>query len=63
MINEFHTNRMKKCIETSGGRIAFGGYVNLEKKHVQPTIIIEPSLDSEIMKDEIFGPIAPVFPF
>lgn len=54
---------MERLINTSGGKIAYGGHVNFEKKHVQPTIILEPKLDSELMTTEIFGPICPIFPF
>jgi len=40
-----------------------GGKVNLQAKYVEPTIILEPKEDSALMKDEIFGPIMPVYPF
>lgn len=30
-------------------------------KKLQPTLILNPSLDSGIMKEEIFGPLLPVF--
>lgn len=63
MINEFHTKRMQKIIETAGGETLLGGKVNLEARHCEPTIIFEPNLDAEIMTDEIFGPILPIIPF
>ncbi len=28
-----------------------------------PTVILEPSKDSSVMKDEIFGPILPVYTY
>ena len=34
-----------------------------EDKKLMPTIILEPSKDSAVMKDEIFGPILPVYPY
>lgn len=60
MINEFHTRRMDSMIKSHGGTIYYGGKVDVAKKYVQPTIIVEPKLDSEIMQDEIFGPLLPV---
>lgn len=32
-------------------------------KNLTPTVILNPSLDSDVMKDEIFGPIFPVFTY
>jgi len=63
MINDFHCNRVAKLIETAGGTIICGGKVNREVRHIEPTIILEPDLDSQLMKEEIFGPVMPVFPF
>ncbi|WP_289046110.1 aldehyde dehydrogenase [uncultured Olleya sp.] len=37
-----------------------GGQTNAKYLYIAPTIIDEPKLDSEVMKDEIFGPILPV---
>lgn len=61
MVNDLHFERMKRCIETSGGQVVYGGkQFNKETKHIEPTIIVNPSLDSEVMQDEIFGPIMPI---
>ena len=32
-------------------------------KNLTPTVILNPSLDSDLMKDEVFGPILPVFTY
>ena len=63
MINKFHTDRIKKLIDTCGGKIVCGGKVDVEKRHVQPTIILEPKLDSDLMQQEIFGCVLPVIPY
>ena len=63
MINEFHTDRMEKLIKTAGGKLICGGKVNKSIKYVEPTVILEPDMKSELMTDEIFGPILPVFPY
>jgi acyl-CoA reductase-like NAD-dependent aldehyde dehydrogenase len=40
-------------------RILFGGskYCDVDKKFIAPTIILNPPLDCDLMKEEIFGPI------
>ncbi|WOD43758.1 aldehyde dehydrogenase [Hwangdonia lutea] len=43
--------------------IAFGGDYNAEELYLAPTLIDEPPLDSEVMKDEIFGPILPILSY
>jgi len=63
MINTFHTERMQRLIKTAGGQVVMGGKVNLEAKYCDPTVIAEPDLKSELMTNEIFGPILPVIPF
>ncbi len=47
-------------MDTSKGEIVYGGKVNAEVKHIQPTIIINPANDSPLMNEEIFGPILPI---
>ncbi len=40
-----------------------GGKIDIDQKFVQPTIILNPRMDSLMMKEEIFGPILPVIEF
>lgn len=40
-----------------------GGQTNKETLYIAPTLIDEPALDSECMKDEIFGPILPLISY
>ena len=63
IVTDWHCDRLKSLIETSGGKIIFGGRVDREMKYVEPTIIDTPKPDSQIMKDEIFGPLLPVIGF
>ncbi len=44
-------------------KVIFGGQTNLENCYIAPTLIEENSLESEIMKDEIFGPILPILTY
>jgi aldehyde dehydrogenase (NAD+) len=59
IVNKNHFNRLLKCIE--GEQILFGGNVAVEKLSIMPTLINEPSQDSEVMTQEIFGPVLPIF--
>ena len=52
-----------KLIETSGGKIVLGGKANPGVKHIEPTIILNPSKDSQILEEEIFGPVLPILKY
>ncbi len=45
------------------GKIVCGGNSDRSKLYIEPTIMQDVSLDTAIMKDEIFGPILPVITF
>ena len=63
MVNDFHTERMERIIKTAGGKILCGGKVRRDIKYCEPTLILEPDKTSELMTDEIFGPVLPIFPY
>ncbi|MEO0493638.1 MAG: aldehyde dehydrogenase family protein [Actinomycetota bacterium] len=60
IVTERHAGRLAGLLDGHGGTIAFGGTVDVEGKHVEPTVIVDPDLDSPVMTEEIFGPILPV---
>jgi aldehyde dehydrogenase (NAD+) len=64
-LNEATVDRLQKLIETSGGEVLVGGLktINREERYISPTIIKKPRLDSDLMKEEIFGPILPIITF
>ena len=45
------------------GKVIFGGskFCDAKSRIVVPTIVFNPSLDTQVMTDEIFGPILPVY--
>ena len=43
-----------------GVTVVFGGKTNENDNYISPTIVDEPSLESNVMKGEIFGPILPI---
>ena len=58
IVNERNFNRLSVMLQNE--TIAIGGETNAKELYISPTVIDEPNLDSEVMKDEIFGPILPV---
>ncbi|GAB3791553.1 aldehyde dehydrogenase [Virgibacillus kimchii] len=61
IINEKHFNRLESYLNK--GTILHGGNVDREYLMIEPTIIDQVSWEDEIMQEEIFGPILPVFSF
>ncbi len=60
IVNERHTTRLQGLLADHGGTVVFGGGSDLDANHVEPTIIVDPDADSDLMRQEIFGPILPV---
>ncbi|WP_397362597.1 aldehyde dehydrogenase [Olleya sp. R77988] len=61
IINDKNFERLSKMLIDENCII--GGQTNAESLYIAPTVIDEPQLDSEVMKDEIFGPILPVISY
>ncbi|MEJ6791171.1 MAG: aldehyde dehydrogenase [Lacinutrix sp.] len=61
IVNDKNFLRLAKMLDNENCII--GGQTNAETRYISPTVIDEPSLDSEVMKDEIFGPILPVISY
>lgn len=52
--------RVDGLIKSSNGKIVFGNEVDIDNKYISPTLIDSPSLDSDIMNEEVFGPVLPI---
>ena len=61
IINKKDFERLQAMLEDQNA-IA-GGQTNASDNYIAPTLLDEPSLDSEVMQDEIFGPILPVLSY
>jgi aldehyde dehydrogenase (NAD+) len=61
IINEKQFNRLTNYLQQ--GRILHGGKTNKDKLYIGPTIMDAVSLQQNIMTDEIFGPLLPIFSF
>lgn len=60
IINRRHLDRLKGYLQGHGGTVAHGGDIRADEKYVEPTIVIDPDVESPLMQEEIFGPILPV---
>jgi aldehyde dehydrogenase (NAD+) len=56
--SERHTERFAKLLQ--GQKIHTGGQVDVARRYVAPTIVLDPAPDSMLMQEEIFGPVLPV---
>jgi len=45
------------------GKIVAGGVTDAEDLYIAPTLLQNPSLESEVMQEEIFGPILPILTY
>ena len=61
IVNQRNFDRLALMLENE--KILVGGQTNRKDNYISPTLIDEPSLDSEVMKGEIFGPISPVLSY
>jgi len=61
IINEKQFDRLSEYLQS--GKILHGGKTNREEQFIEPTIMEDVALDAPLMKDEIFGPIVPLFTF
>ncbi|KAH9662927.1 Aldehyde dehydrogenase family 3 member F1 [Citrus sinensis] len=62
IINEYHFERLRKLLKDPlvADAIVHGGLLDKENLFIEPTILLDPPLDAEIMTEEIFGPILPI---
>jgi aldehyde dehydrogenase (NAD+) len=61
IVNKTHYNRLIKLLENQ--TILFGGIADANDHFISPTLVNEPSLESALMQDEIFGPILPIISY
>jgi aldehyde dehydrogenase (NAD+) len=66
IISPRHLQRLTKLLENAkeqGARVETGGDTNDSRQYFAPTILSNVSKDSEILNEEIFGPILPIVPY
>ena len=66
IVNERHFDRLMSYLDDAikkGAKLITGGKGIREEKYLAPTLIENVSLDSELMQNEIFGPVLPIFSY
>lgn len=58
MVNDKAFERVSGYIKES--KVLYGGAFDAEERYIEPTLLDNPSLDSAVMTEEIFGPVFPV---
>ena len=61
IVHDRSTERLKNLL--SGEKIIYGGKIDKEKRIIYPTILEITNKNSNIMQEEIFGPILPIITF
>ena len=57
IINHVHFDRVKSFLDSAGAggaKIVFGGNTDRDSRFIEPTVLCNVSLESEVMKEEIF---------
>ena len=63
VVNDFHKNRLCELLRDHRGNVVIGNANAHEDENLTPTVILNPAKDSAVMRDEIFGPILPVYTY
>ena len=61
LIHRKHLDRQLALLD--GETVICGGTYDLETNSLAPTLVEKPTMDSPVMKDEIFGPILPILTY
>ncbi|TKY48379.1 Aldehyde dehydrogenase family 3 member F1 [Spatholobus suberectus] len=62
IVNKKHFMRLKNILTDPKVKesVVFGGSMDQNDLFIEPTILLDPPLDSAIMAEEIFGPVLPI---
>ncbi|XP_027918214.1 aldehyde dehydrogenase family 3 member F1 [Vigna unguiculata] len=62
IVNKHHFERIRNLLKEPlvAASIVHGGLIDEENLFIEPTILLDPPLDSQIMTEEIFGPLLPI---
>ena len=61
MVSVKHTQRVGQLIDAD--KVLVGGDVDIEKRYIAPTVVVDVALTDDIMQQEIFGPVLPIIGF
>ena len=63
IVNTTHFDRIEGYLENAkglGAKVMAGGNTDRSKRFIAPTVLCDVSIDSLVMKEEIFGPLMPI---
>lgn len=62
ILNAKHFHRLSKYLEDDkvAASVVHGGHMDPQTLSIEPTILLNPPIDSDIMTEEIFGPLLPI---
>ena len=63
IVNATHFDRIERYLENAkgmGAKVVAGGNTDRSKRFIAPTVLCDVSMDSLVMKEEIFGPLMPI---
>ena len=63
IVNTAHFDRIEGYLENAkgmGAKVVAGGNTDRSKRFIAPTVLCDVSMDSLVMKEEIFGPLMPI---
>lgn len=63
IINQKHIQRLVNILTSDKDYIYYGGNYDIAQKFIEPTILTPTNYDVSCMKEELFGPILPVFKY
>jgi aldehyde dehydrogenase (NAD+) len=66
VISDSHFERLENLMNDAVGKgavVAFGGQTDASDRYISPTLLTQVDLSSEIMQEEIFGPLLPVLTY
>ena len=65
-VNQHHFDRVKGYVDDAiakGAKITVGGNGNRDDNFLAPTLVENVPFDSELMKNEVFGPVLPIYSY
>jgi aldehyde dehydrogenase (NAD+) len=60
IVNQRQFDRISGYLTGNDGKVTAGGECDASTLRIQPTVVVDPDLDSPLMQNEIFGPLLPV---
>ncbi|HKC28253.1 MAG TPA: aldehyde dehydrogenase family protein [Jatrophihabitans sp.] len=60
IVSTRHAGRLAALLQKAGGKVVVGGNIDADGKRAEMSVVVDPDADSELMREEIFGPVLPI---